>query len=71
MFNNKLRLNPEKTEFIMSNATRVSTDTLTLNSEVEKATPVVRNLGVYMDYPSISMLRSQTSRKHAITTWVG
>ena len=32
-----------------ANAKRVSTDSLTLNSEVVKAAPVVRNLGVYMD----------------------
>ena len=32
-----------------ANAKRVSTESLTLNSEVIKAVPVVRNLGVYMD----------------------
>ena len=32
-----------------SNAKRVSTNSLTLNSEVIKAAPVVRNLGVHMD----------------------
>ena len=53
MYYNKLRLNPDKTEFIIfsskANSKYVSTESLTLNGEDIKAVPVVRNLGVHMD----------------------
>ena len=53
MFNNKLRLNPDKTEFIIFsskvNSKRISTKSLLLDSEEITAVPVVRNLGVLMD----------------------
>ena len=50
---NKMRLNPEKTEFIVmsskSNAKRITTDSLELQGERISAVSVVRNLGVHMD----------------------
>ena len=50
---NKLRLNPEKTKFIVmsskSNAKRLTTDSLELQGERISAVSVVRNLGVHMD----------------------
>ena len=53
MYHNKLRLNPEKTEFIImssnANSKHVTTNSLTLNGEEVHAVPVVRNLGVYLD----------------------
>ena len=53
MNNNKLRLNRDKTEFIIlaskANAKRVTVDSLNLQGDVVCSTPVVRNLGVRMD----------------------
>ena len=53
MKNNKLRLNRDKTEFIIlastSNAKRVSVNSLDLQGETVNAAPVVRNLGVHID----------------------
>ena len=50
---NKLRLNPEKTKFIVisstSNAKRITTDSLELQGERISAVSVVRNLGVPID----------------------
>ena len=53
MFNNKLRLNQDKTEFLIlsnsANRRRISVNKLNLNDGVIDSTPSVRNLGVHMD----------------------
>ena len=53
MRNNKLRLNKDKTEFlILSNSTnrrRIAVNNLNLDDGVIESSPCVRNLGVHMD----------------------
>lgn len=53
MFNNKLKLNQEKTEFIVfaskHNTRHIAVQDLTLNDTIIPRSDVVRNLGVYMD----------------------
>ena len=52
--NNRLCLNPDKTEFIAFSSTyylqRVHVDSLSLQGSTVPRSPIVRNLGVYMDY---------------------
>ena len=44
-------------------SSRVSTDSLTLTSEVIKAAPVVRNIGIYMDSHLIMLLLLELDKK--------
>ena len=51
--NNKLKLNEDKTEFLVissrSNSVKISVDCLELSEDIVHASPSARNLGVIMD----------------------
>jgi hypothetical protein len=63
MFHNKLKLNPEKTEFLIiaspRNQHKIEIDSITLGDEVVPRSKTVRNLGVVMD--SALCMRSQVN----------